>query len=549
MTDIEIAHQKKMKPIKDIASKLNIDENAIEYYGKYKAKIDYKQVTNKENGKLILVTAISPTPYGEGKTTVSIGLADALNKLNKNAILALREPSLGPVFGMKGGATGGGYSQIVPMEDINMHFTGDFHAITTANNLLCAAIDNHLYYGNSLNIDPKTITFSRCLDINDRALRSVNIGNSSSKEVKREEHFNITAASEMMTLFCLANDLDDLRKRVDEIVIGYTTDKKEVYAKDLKITGSIVALLYEAMKPNLVQTLEETPALVHGGPFANIAHGCNSVIATKTALKLGDYVVTEAGFGSDLGAEKFLDIKCSSANLVPNAIVLVATLKALKYNAGVLKEDILKENVTAVKEGSTNLIAHVNNLKMYNIPVVVCLNKYESDTDEEINAVKNICDSLNVAFEVSTAYKDGGNGAISLATKVMESMDLNPVLNHPYQMNDTILEKIDAICKKIYHANEVQFTDVAKEKLKMLKDTKYEKYPVCIAKTQYSLSDDPKKLGNPTDFCVTVKDVRLYAGARFITILLGDIMTMPGLPKVPNYEQIDYIDDEIIGLF
>lgn len=549
MNDIQIAHEKEHLLIKDVAKKINIDEDLLEYYGKYKAKINYKNIKTKKDSKLILVTAISPTPYGEGKTTVSIGLNDALCLLNKKSVLALREPSLGPVFGMKGGATGGGYSQIVPMEDINLHFTGDFHAITAANNLLASAIDNHLYFGNELNIDPESITFFRCLDINDRALRTIEIGKSMAKEVPREEHFNITAASEIMTLFCLAKDEEDLRKRLDEIVIGYTFDKKEVYAKDLKVTGSMLTLLKDAIKPNLVQTLEGNPAIVHGGPFANIAHGCNTVIATKTALNLGDYVVTEAGFGADLGAEKFLDIKCPSAELAPNAIVLVATLKALKYNAGVEKEDILKENVEAVRIGSCNLEAHINNLKSYNIPLVVCLNKYKEDTDAEINALKEICENLGVSLEVSTAYVDGGKGAVNLAKKVIEIASSSSKINHPYALSDSIMTKIESITKKIYHANNVSYSDIALEKIKNLENTKYAKYPICIAKTQYSLSDDPKMLGNPKDFEVTVRDVRLYAGARFITILLGDIMTMPGLPKVPNYEKIDIVNDEIVGLF
>ena len=549
MTDIEIAHQKELIPIKNIINKLNINEDYVDYYGKYKAKIDYTKIDSNKNGKLILVTAISPTPYGEGKTTVSIGLADALNKLNQNAVLALREPSLGPVFGMKGGATGGGYSQIVPMEDINLHFTGDFHAITAANNLIASAIDNHLYFGNELNIDPNTISFSRCLDINDRALRSVLVGNSMEKEVKRYDHFNITAASEIMTTFCLANDLEDLRARVDDILIGYTYDLKEVHVKDLKVTGSVIALLQEALKPNLVQTLEGTPAFVHGGPFANIAHGCNTVIATKLATKIGDYVVTEAGFGSDLGAEKFLDIKCPSAGITPNVIVLVATLKALKYNAGIEKEEILKENVEAIKVGSSNLLAHLNNLKSYNIPVVVCLNKYKEDTIEEINVLAEIVKEAGAEFEVSTAYVDGGAGAIELAKKVMDTCAHNQVLHHPYDENDSIKEKIFKVATKIYHAGKVGYSDIALDKIKVLENSKYKNYPVCIAKTQYSLSDDPKKLGAPTGFNVTVKDVRVYAGAKFITVLLGDIMTMPGLPKKPNYEQIDVRDGQIIGLF
>lgn len=549
MTDIEIAHSIKGKKIKDIAKKLNISDEALELYGKYKAKIDYTKIKNDKKGKLILVTAISPTPYGEGKTTVSIGLSDALCQLGKNSVLALREPSLGPVFGMKGGATGGGYSQIIPMEDINLHFTGDFHAITTANNLLCAAIDNHLYFGNTLNINPETINFSRCMDMNDRALRTIKIGLSSEKEVTREDHFNITAASELMAIFCLAKDINDLRNRIDNIVIGYTYEGKEVTAKDLKVTGSMLTVLKEAIKPNLVQTLEGNPALVHGGPFANIAHGCNTIIATNTALSLGDYVITEAGFGSDLGAEKFLDIKCRVANLKPSAIVLVATLKALKYNAGILKEDILKENVEAVKQGSANLEAHIKNLKSYGIPLVVALNKYNTDTDKEIEAVREVCESLEVEMEVSTAYSEGGIGASELAEKVLKVIDTNSEINHPYEMEDTIEVKIEKLAKKIYHAANVKYSDEALNKIKKLKNTKYANYPICVAKTQYSLSDDAKKLGDPKDYEITVKDVRLYAGAEFITVLLNDIMTMPGLPKVPNYEKIDIIDDKIVGLF
>lgn len=549
MTDIEIAHSIKGKEIKDIAKKLNISDEALELYGKYKAKIDYTKIKNDKKGKLILVTAISPTPYGEGKTTVSIGLSDALCQLGKNSVLALREPSLGPVFGMKGGATGGGYSQIIPMEDINLHFTGDFHAITTANNLLCAAIDNHLYFGNTLNINPETINFSRCMDMNDRALRTIKIGLSSEKEVTREDHFNITAASELMAIFCLAKDINDLRKRLDNIVVGYTYEGKEVTAKDLKVTGSMLTVLKEAIKPNLVQTLEGNPALVHGGPFANIAHGCNTIIATNTALSLGDYVITEAGFGSDLGAEKFLDIKCPLANLKPSAIVLVATLKALKYNAGILKEDILKENVEAVKQGSANLEAHIKNLKSYGIPLVVALNKYNTDTDKEIEAVREVCESLDVEMEVSTAYSEGGTGASELAEKVLKVIDTNSEINHPYEMEDTIEVKIEKLAKKIYHAANVKYSDEALNKIKKLKNTKYANYPICVAKTQYSLSDDAKKLGDPKDYEITVKDVRLYAGAEFITVLLNDIMTMPGLPKVPNYEKIDIVNEEIVGLF
>lgn len=549
MTDIEIAHSINKKNIIEIANKLGIDNDALELYGNYKAKIDYKKIKSENEGNLILVTAISPTPYGEGKTTVSIGLSDALNILEKKAMLALREPSLGPVFGMKGGATGGGYSQIVPMEDINLHFTGDFHAITAANNLLCSAIDNHLFFGNVLNIKPDTISFSRCLDINDRALRKVEIGLSMQKETKRYEHFNITAASEIMILFCLANDEEDLKNRLDEIVIGYTYDEKPVTAKDLKITGSMLTLLKEAIKPNLVQTLEGTPALVHGGPFANIAHGCNSVIATKTALKLVDYVVTEAGFGSDLGAEKFLDIKCQSSGLKPSAIVLVATLKALKYNGGVEKDDILKENPDALLKGCENLKAHIENLKTYNIPLIVCLNKYDTDTETEIELVKEFCKKYDVLVETSTAYTDGGKGAINLANSVLKIIDNKRELMHPYNLTDNIPTKIEKLATIIYHAKKVNYTKEALSNIKKLENTKYEFLPICVAKTQYSLSDDAKKLGNPRDFEITVRDIILYAGAGFITILLGDIMTMPGLPKIPNYEKINIENGQIVGLF
>lgn len=549
MTDIEIAHRISPLKIEEIAKKIGVLNDDLERYGNDKAKIDGNKIKGKKKGKLILVTAISPTPYGEGKTTVSIGLDDALCKLGKNAILALREPSLGPVFGMKGGATGGGYSQIVPMEEINLHFTGDFHAITTANNLLCAAIDNHLYFGNELNINPETISFSRCLDMNDRALRSIKIGFSSDRETKREEHFNITAASEIMTLFCLAKDLEDLKNRIDEIVIGYTYEGTPVLAGQLHITGSMMAVLKDAIKPNLVQTLEGNPALVHGGPFANIAHGCNSLIATELALKLSDYVITEAGFGSDLGAEKFLDIKCRVGNLTPSAIVLVATLKSLKYNAGIKKEDILKENIEAIKIGAANLKAHICNLKQFEIPIVVCLNQYQTDTEEEIKTLKDICAELQVSLEASTAYVNGGEGAISLAKKVLELSEEKHDLKYQYELEDSIEEKLEKLAKNIYHANGVCYSEEAKEKIERLKNTKYEQYPICVAKTQYSLSDDPNKLGNPTNYELHVKDIRLYAGAKFITILLGDIMTMPGLPKKPNYEQIDVIDNEIIGLF
>lgn len=549
MNDIDIARNTTIKDIKDIAKKLKITDECLVLYGNTKAKVDFKKIEASQKGKLILVTAISPTPYGEGKTTVSIGLCDALCQLNENAILALREPSLGPVFGMKGGATGGGYSQIVPMEDINLHFTGDFHAITAANNLLCSAIDNHLYFGNALNIDPNTITFSRCLDINDRALRKVEIGLSSSKEIKREEHFNITAASEIMALFCLAKDEEDLKQRIDDIIIGYTYDNNPVFAKDLNVTGSLMVLLHDAILPNLVQTLEGNTAFVHGGPFANIAHGCNSIIATQTAMKLGDYVITEAGFGSDLGAEKFLDIKCQTGGFTPSAIVLVATLKALKYNAGINKENILKENIDAINLGCANLIAHINNMKSYNIPLVVAINRYSTDTEAEIDAVQAVCREQNVDCVVSTAYENGGKGAIDLALKVKELSEEKTSIKRPYDLTDPIKKKIEKLSTKIYHATSVKYTQDALEKIEKLENTEYAKYPICVAKTQYSLSDDATKLGNPTDYEMLVKDIVLYNGARFITVLLNGILTMPGLSKRPNYEQISVNGGKIEGLF
>lgn len=549
MTDLEIAQQTKKLDIKTVASNLGLDQEVVTLYGKEKAKIDYEKIKGEKKGNLILVTAISPTPYGEGKTTVSIGLNDALCRLNKKSLLSLREPSLGPVFGMKGGATGGGYSQVVPMEDINLHFTGDFHAITAANNLLCAAIDNHLYFGNALQLDPKTISFSRCLDINDRALRKIQIGLSMEKEIVREEHFSITAASEIMTITCLASGLEDLRNRIDQIVIGYTYDLKPVYASDLQVTGSMVTLLKDAIKPNLVQTLEGNPALVHGGPFANIAHGCSSLIATTLSLQLADYVITEAGFGSDLGSEKFMDIKCRIGDIKPSVIVLVATLKALKYNAGIAKEDILKENVEAVTLGSSNLKAHIENLKQFQIPIVVCLNRYQEDSEAEILEVKKLCHQWNVFVEESTAYLEGSKGAISLAKKVISLSKTKSSICHPYSLEDSIQSKIEALAYKIYHAKTISYSKQAKEKIKQLNQTKYQQLPICVAKTQYSISDHPNLLGDPREYELYVKDINLYAGAGFITVLLGDMILMPGLPKHPNYEQIDYIDERITGLF
>ncbi len=537
MTDIEIARSATKKPIQEIASSLGLKEDDYILYGNDKAKIVKKPDSSK--GKLILVTAISPTPYGEGKTTVSIGLGDAFHQLHKNAVLVLREPSMGPVFGMKGGAAGGGYSQVIPMEDINLHFTGDFHAITSANDLLCAAIDNHIYHGNELGIDE--VTFNRCLDVNDRALRRIQLDN-------RSEKFNITAASEIMALLCLANDFDDLRRMLGNIVIGYAKDKSLIYAKDLHIEGALATLLKDAFYPNLVQTLEHTPAIIHGGPFANIAHGCNSIVATKLGMSLGDYVITEAGFGADLGAEKFLNIKCRKAGISPDAIVLVATIKALKYNAGVSRDDILKENVEAVSAGLCNLEAHVSNLKKAGIPLVVCVNAYDSDTKKEQNVVLDWCSRHNIPVAVSTAYCDGGSGAISLARVVDEVLQQPKDFHFLYSDSDSIEDKIYKLVTEIYHASQVEYSDEAKKKLQLIKENNLSYLPICGAKTQYSLSDDAKKLGNPKDYTIYVRDIELYHGAGFITVLFGNILRMPGLPKHPNYEKIDLVDNEIVGL-
>ena len=543
-SDIEISNGCIKENIIDVAKKIGIKEEDLTLYGNYKAKIDYKKYKNNSKGKLVLVTSINPTPYGEGKTTVSIGLGDALNLINKKTMIVLREPSLGPVFGIKGGATGGGYAQVVPMDDINLHFTGDLHAITSCNNLISAAIDNHLYFGNKLNIDPKRIAFNRCMDMNDRALRSITINS----KVVRNDSFNITAASEIMSIFCLSKDLMDLKKNLGNILIGYTYDNKEVFAKDLKLEGSLATLLKDAIKPNLVQTLENNPVLIHGGPFANIAHGCNSIIATTLGLDLADYVVTEAGFGSDLGAEKFFDIKCRRADLKPSCVVLVVTLKALKYNAKVEKEDILTPSVKKVKEGLPNLMVHVENLKKYTNNLVVCLNKYATDTDEEIKVIEDYCKSINVAFVTEDSYVTGGKGSIALAKKVVELSNREEDFKLLYGDDLSIKEKIEVIVKEIYHAGKIEYTDTANQKISELK--KYEHLPVCIAKTQYSISDNPSLLGYPKDYTVTVKDIRLYRGASFITVLLGDILTMPGLSRVPNLEKIDIDEnEEITGLF
>ena len=537
MEDIEIARSVEKKDIRKIGKEIGLKEEDLLLYGTDKAKINKKIA--ERHGKLILVTAISPTPLGEGKTTVSIGLADALRKIKKKTIAVLREPSMGPVFGIKGGATGGGYSQVVPMEDINLHFTGDFHAITSANNLLCSAIDNHIYFGNKLDI--QTVRFHRCLDCNDRALRSIDLGS-------RKESFSITAASEIMALFCLSTSLDDLRRRLGNIIIGTNSKDEFIYAKELGIEGSLVALLKDAFRPNLVQTLEGTPTIIHGGPFANIAHGCNSVIATKLALKLADVVVTEAGFGADLGAEKFLDIKCRKAGLEPNVIILVATIKAMKYHGGVSKDDIFLENDEALKEGLKNLERHANNLKQYGVNVIVALNKFGTDKDSEIEIVRSFCEKNNLEFSLSTAYIDGGSGAIDLAEKVVKLCKKKNKFKLLYEDNLSIVEKINCVAKNIYHAKDVVILDEAMDKIKKIEENGYGNYPVCIAKTQYSFTDDQKRVGTPNDFTITVRDVEIFNGAEIVTVYLGSIMTMPGLSKKPSYEKIDVVDGNIVGL-
>lgn len=539
ISDIEIARNCKKENIKIIGKKLGIEDNLI-LYGNDKAKIEYNKIKKDRSGKLILVTSINPTPYGEGKTTVSIGLVDGLNKIDKNSIAVLREPSLGPVFGVKGGACGGGYSQVVPMEDINLHFTGDIHAIESANNLICAAIDNHIYFGNEL--DFKEISFYRCMDMNDRALRKVHVLN-------RDDKFNITSACEIMSVLCLSKDFDDLYNKLSNIIVGYNSKRKPIRCSDLKLTGSLAVLLKDAIKPNLVQTLENNPVIIHGGPFANIAHGCNSIIATDLGLKLSPYVVTEAGFGSDLGAEKFLDIKCRYGNFKPDCIVLVCTIKALKYNAGIGKEDILKENVEALSKGICNLEVHIENMLKYTSNIVVCLNKYDTDTIEEINIIEKFVKSKNVEFAISSAYSNGGNGAIELAEKVVNICDKENDFKMLYDTNLSIYDKIETICREIYHASNINYSDKAIEKINNIENIGMDKLPVCIAKTQYSISDNKDLLGYPKNYSVTVRDITLYAGAGFITVYLGDIMTMPGLSKHANYERIDIDSDgNIVGL-
>lgn len=556
LTDIQIAQQTQLKPITEIADRLGILPDELEQYGKVKAKITddcLKRLENKSDGKLILVTAINPTPAGEGKTTTTVGLGMAMEKIGKKAIIALREPSLGPVFGIKGGAAGGGYAQVLPMEDINLHFTGDFHAITAANNLLCAMIDNHIQQGNELDIDTRRILFGRVTDTNDRALRNVVVGLGGKTDgVPREDHFMITVASEVMAILCLAADIQDLKKRLGNILVAYKRSGEPVYARDLHAEGSMTALLKDAIKPNLVQTVENTPAIIHGGPFANIAHGCNSVRATKLALKLADYTITEAGFGADLGAEKFLDIKCRFAGLKPSAIVLVATIRALKYNGGVAKTDLQTENVDALVKGSVNLEKHIENLAQYGVPVVVAINRFGTDTDAEIEALRAICEKNGADFALSEVFAKGGDGGIELAEKVVAACEKKSDFHVLYPDEMSIKEKIETVAKKIYGADGVNFEPAALKSIAEIEalDDKYKLCPVCMAKTQYSLSDDQTKLGRPTGFRITVREVKLSAGAGFVVVLTGAIMTMPGLPKVPTANVID-VDEEgkIVGLF
>ena len=554
LTDIEIAQQCKMKPITEIADSINIDDKYVEQYGKYKAKVDYSLLKEsaRKDGKLILVTAITPTPAGEGKTTTTIGLADGLKRIGKNVVVALREPSLGPVFGVKGGAAGGGYAQVVPMEDINLHFTGDFHAIGAANNLLAAMIDNHIQQGNALGIDPRRIVWKRCVDMNDRQLRFVVDGlGGKVNGTPREDGFDITVASEIMAVFCLASSITDLKERLSRIVIGYTYDDKPVTCGQIKAVGAMAALLKDALKPNLVQTLEGTPSFVHGGPFANIAHGCNSVIATRMALKLGDYAVTEAGFGADLGAEKFLDIKCRMTGLRPSAVVVVATVRALKMHGGALKTELGNENLVALEKGLPNLLRHVSNMvNVYKLPCVVAVNRFPTDTDNEIELVINKCKELGVNVVLSTVWADGGKGGMALAEEVVRLCEKENNFSFSYSLEGTIEDKIEGIVKNVYGGAGVNFTAEAKKQIATLTALGFDKIPVCMAKTQYSFSDNPALLGAPEGFIVTVRNVKVSAGAGFIVALTGDIMTMPGLPKVPAAERIDVSEDGVItGLF
>lgn len=553
MTDIEIAKNVKLENIENIAKKAGIEPEDIECYGKYKAKISdkiFEKVKKQENGKLVLVTAISPTPLGEGKTTISIAIADGLQKIGKKSMLCLREPSLGPVFGIKGGATGGGHSQVAPMEDINLHFTGDIHAITSANNLLSAMIDNHIYFGNELKF--KKVVWKRCVDLNDRQLRTVNTGLSGeSKIVQREDHFDITVASEIMAIVCLSNDIFELREKLGNIIVGYNEEDKPIYAKDLKAQGAMAVLLKDAIKPNLVQTLEHTPALIHGGPFANIAHGCNSIRATKLALKLSDYTITESGFGADLGAEKFLDIKCKKFGIKPDAVVLVTTIKALKYHGGVEKENIQKENIEAIKNGLHNLYKHIDNIKnKFGLNVIVALNKYYTDTKEEIDFLTQKLKEKQIEISIVEGWEKGGEGAIDIANKIVELANKNSNLNYMYELEDDIKTKILKVSTKIYGAKNVIYSKEAEKQIEKINLFGYSNLPICIAKTQYSFSDDPKNLECKNDYSINVKSVELKAGAGFIVVIAGNIMTMPGLPKMPAAENIDIDKDgNIIGLF
>ena len=555
-SDIEIAQEAVMENIASVAAKVGISSDDLEMYGKYKAKISddvFKKLDNKKDGKLILVTAINPTPAGEGKTTISIGLTEALCKMGKNAVAALREPSLGPCFGIKGGAAGGGYAQAVPMEDLNLHFTGDFHAITAANNLLAAMLDNHIMHGNELRIDTKRVVWKRCMDMNDRALRNIVIGLGNKTDgVVREDHFIITVASEIMAILCLAEDMADLKKRLSKIIVAYNMDGNPVTASDLKAVGSMAALLKDAIHPNMIQTLENTPVLIHGGPFANIAHGCNSVRATKLALKLGDYAVTEAGFGADLGAEKFMDIKCRLSGLSPDAVVIVATVKALKYNGGVPKDQLGKENLEAVKKGIVNLDKHIENIKKFGVPVVVTLNSFITDTEAEYQFIKEHCEALGCEFALSSVWAKGGEGGLELAGKVLETLD-NKISDFKpiYKDEASLKDKIETVAKEIYGAASVSYSDAASKELKHIEEMGFGNLPVCMAKTQYSLSDNPSLLGRPEGFDLNVRDVYVNAGAGFVVVLTGKILTMPGLPKSPAAERIDYDEEAglITGLF
>ncbi|ELC8396972.1 formate--tetrahydrofolate ligase [Clostridium perfringens] len=553
--DIEIAQSAKMEPIINIAKKIGLGEDDIELYGKYKCKISLdaiKKLENNKDGKLVLVTAINPTPAGEGKSTVTVGLGQALNKIGKNTVIALREPSLGPVFGIKGGAAGGGYAQVVPMEDINLHFTGDMHAITSANNLLCAAIDNHIHQGNLLRIDSRRIVFKRVMDMNDRALRNIVVGMGGKiNGFLREDRFMITVASEIMAILCMASDLEDLKERMGNILIAYNLDGEPVYAKELEVQGAMALLMKDAIKPNLVQTLENTPAIIHGGPFANIAHGCNSIIATKTALKMSDITITEAGFGADLGAEKFLDIKCRYGNLNPDCVVLVATIRALKHHGGVKKDELNISNVDALNKGMKNLEKQIENIKAYGVPVVVAINKFITDSDEEVKAIEDFCKNIGVEVSLTEVWEKGGEGGIDLANKVIKTMETEPSnFKMIYDSEESIKDKILKIVQTIYGGKGVNYTPQALKQIAEIEKFNLDKLPICMAKTQYSLSDNPSLLGRPENFDITVKEVRVSNGAGFIVVLTGDVMTMPGLPKVPAANRMDIKDNgEIVGLF